>query len=235
MDSERRAHLVQFYSILNRLEYKLGGARRLADCTRHMRWPQRGVYFFREPGEQRSDTGEGPRIVRVGTHALKENSATSLWKRLSQHKGQANTGGGHHRGSIFRLIVGAALIHRDGLDCPTWGKDNTARADVRTAELTLEHAVSQILGDMTFLWLPVLDEAGPDSRRGYIERNAIALLSNSGKPILDPPSPRWLGLHSDRARVRNSGLWNQNHVEETYDPAFLDALKDLVTQTEAWP
>ena len=29
--------------------------------------------------------------------------------------------------------------------------------------------------------------------RGYIERNAIALLSNYGKPAIDPPSPGWLG------------------------------------------
>ena len=30
-------------------------------------WPARGVDFFREAGETRSDTGRGPRIVRVGT------------------------------------------------------------------------------------------------------------------------------------------------------------------------
>ena len=49
-----------------------------------------GVYFFHEPGEERLDTGVGPRIVRVGTHALKIGSSTKLWTRLSQHKGQAN-------------------------------------------------------------------------------------------------------------------------------------------------
>ena len=60
------------------------------------------------------------------------------------------------------------------------------------------------------------------------ERNAIALLSNCGKPALDPPSGDWLGHHSDRERVRASGLWNQNHVEETCDPGFLDVLHRLV-------
>ena len=38
---------------------------------------------------------------------------------------------------------------------------------------------------MSFLWLPIGDEPGPNSRRGYMERNAIALLSNYGKDPLD--------------------------------------------------
>jgi hypothetical protein len=37
------------------------------------------VYFFRESSEDRSDTGEGPRVVRVGTHALKAGARTTLW------------------------------------------------------------------------------------------------------------------------------------------------------------
>ena len=66
-----------------------------------------------EQGENRSDTGDGPKVVRVGTHALTAGSGTKLWTRLSEHKGPPKTGGGNHRGSIFRLIVGAALINRE--------------------------------------------------------------------------------------------------------------------------
>src|SRR5271165_3097834 len=29
-------------------------------------------------------------------------------------------------------------------------------------------------------------------------------------------------------RVRSSGLWNQQHFEETHDPAFLDAVEELI-------
>ena len=97
-------------------------------------FPARGVYFFREEGEVRSETGGGPRIVRVGTHALKDGSGTKLWRRLSQHRGQAS-GNGNHRGSIFRLIVGAALIRRDTLPFPTWGKGNSAKANIRDGEV----------------------------------------------------------------------------------------------------
>ena len=171
-----------------------------------------------------SDTGRGPRIVRVGTHALKAGSGTKLWTRLSQHKGQPGTGSGNHRGSIFRLIVGAALSNRGGYEYPTWGKCNTASRDVRAGERVLECEVSRVLLNMPFLWLSLQDEAGPQSLRGLIERNSIALLSNYNKTPLDPPSQGWLGRHSDREKVRRSGLWNSNHVDESYDPGFLDEI-----------
>ncbi len=233
MHAERQQDLIEFYSILDRLETRIGGARKLADCGGRMSWPNRGVYFFREPGELRTNSGAGPRVVRVGTHALNAGSGTKLWTRLSQHRGQASTGGGNHRGSIFRLIVGAALIRRDGHSFSTWGAGNTADRETRFGERALELEVSQVIGRMPFLWLTVPDDAGPDSLRGSIERNAIALLSNYNRPALDPPSLRWLGQHSDRERVRNSGMWNQNHVNERHDHEFLHTLNQLVSATAA--
>lgn len=228
-----RAHdLKRFYGLLADLEQQLGGARILSQCDGRMGWPQRGVYFFREPGEHRSDTGLGPRIVRVGTHALKPGSGTKLWTRLSQHRGQARSGGGHHRGSIFRLIVGTAMIERDGLQFPTWDKGSSAPRETREGEGPLEQAVSRVIGTMPFLWLAINDEPGPNSLRGFIERNSIALLSNYGKESLDPPSPNWLGKFCNRERVNASGLWNQNHVNEQYEPAFLDSLEHLIKNVE---
>jgi hypothetical protein len=104
--NDRLKHLSRFYSILDRLETSIGGARTLANCRGRMEWPARGIYFFREAGENRSESGDGPRIVRVGTHALKEGGSTKLWGRLSAHRGQLRNGGGNHRGSIFRSSWG---------------------------------------------------------------------------------------------------------------------------------
>jgi hypothetical protein len=59
----------------------------LADWGRRIDWPKRGVTFFRATEEDRSHSGQGPRIVRVGTHALRGGAPTKFWKRLSQHKG----------------------------------------------------------------------------------------------------------------------------------------------------
>ena len=226
----RLEDLIRFYSILDRLEQNIGGARKLADCSGRAYWPARGVYFFREFGETRSDTGVGLRTVRVGTHAITAGSRTRLWTRLSQHRGQLNTGGGNHRGSIFRLIVGRALIKRHDYHFPSWGSGNTAEVEIRARERLLEYEVSKVIGAMPFVWLAIEDEPGPESARGYIERNAIALLNNYNRTSLDPPSANWLGHDSDRERVRNSGLWNQNHVGENYDAAFLDRFDQLVSQ-----
>lgn len=202
--------------------------RTLSACTGRMPWPPRGVYFFMEDGEIRSDSGIVPRIVRVGTHALKVNSGTTLWTRLSQHRGRSSGGGGNHRRSIFRLIVGTALLNRDSIAHPTWGQGSNAPKSIRTEEVPLERQVSSVLGAMRFLCLSVPDAAGPDSLRGYMERNAIALLSNFGRQQLDPPSAGWLGHHCDRERVRRSGLWNSNHVDERHDRSFLRTLEQTI-------
>jgi hypothetical protein len=127
--------LNRFYGALKELGARTSGPRLLSHCDGRMTWPERGVYFFFEPGEA-SNSRVGQRVVRVGTHA--------------------------------------------------------------------------------------------QTCRGYIERNSIALLSNFGKAALDLPSQRWLGRDCPRNRVQRSGLWNQNHVEETYDPSFLGTLERLV-------
>jgi hypothetical protein len=228
MANDRLTHLKQFYTLLERLAQGVGGARTLNKCSGRIAWPKRGVYFIMEPGENRSDSGNGPRVVRVGTHALKARSTTTLWTRLSQHRGQMQSGGGNHRGSIFRLITGSSLIRRHIYVYPTWGCGNTARSDIRAAEKPLETEVSILIGRMPLLWLALEDEAGPNSVRGYIERNSIALLSNFAKTPLDAPSAMWLGLSCDRQRIRESGLWNSNHVDEPYDPAFLSVFEQHV-------
>jgi hypothetical protein len=98
-------------------------------------------------------------------------------------------------------------------------------------EAPVERAVTNFIASMSFLWLDVDDEPGPKSQRGVIERNAIALLSNYQRPVIDPPSPDWLGNASSRSLVRGSGLWNQRHVEEAHDPAFLVSLEMAIERT----
>ena len=233
--TDRAADTLRFHALLDRLESRLGGTRRLADCHGGMNWPRRGVYFFFEAGEARSGSGAG-RVVRIGTHGLKASSKSTLWGRLSQHRGAARSGGGNHRGSIFRLLLGVALARRDGVAPPeSWGvagdpgaaarRLGVERADVKRSEADLEARVSRYVGAMPFLWLDVGDEPGPSSERGFVERHAIALLSGWREEPLDPPSPTWLGHFSDRERVRRSGLWNNNHVDEVHDPSFLAVME----------
>ncbi len=110
-----------------------------------------------------------------------------------------SSGGGNHRGSIFRLLVGSTLLKTSGAACPTWGIKNSAPHDVRVLEQPFEQEVSRIIGAMPFLWLGIDDAPGAGSMREYVERNAIALLSNLAKPPLDAAIRQ---LVRDRLRPR---------------------------------
>lgn len=225
--------LARFYSCVNNLS-AMQGLPLLCNCTGKMNWPHQGVYFFTEPGEMRQ-SGD-PRIVRVGTHAVSLGSRTSLWNRLSQHRGTSK-GGGNHRGSIFRLMVGQALLTRMSDEAKQsasqWGIGSNATADVRVSEDWLEKLVSNYIGSMGILWLTVEDPAGPTSMRSWIERNSIALLSEANRQGLERHSTNWLGLRTCRSSVLESGLWNSRHVNEQYDGSFLNDLENLVTQMGA--
>ena len=195
---DRIADTVRFYSLLSRIRERAGGFPALKTCDGRMAWPRRGVYFFFECGEERSRSGPGDRVVRVGTHALKPGSGTSLWNRLSQHRGATRSGRGNHRSSIFRRIIGAALARRGNAPLPaSWGigggtggaarRLHIDRATVKCEEADLEQCVSEYIGSMPFLWLEIDDPSGPTSRRGFVERNAIALLSHALEPAVDVP------------------------------------------------
>ena len=237
--TDRSDQLDALYVVLARLEDSLGGKRRLAECDSTTGWPARGVYFFFEDGEVRED-GQTPRVVRVGTHALRASS-TTLWRRLAQHKGNVGgvrPGGGNHRGSIFRQHVGAALVARG--DWPSsmsasWGVGSTAPTAVRAEEFAIERAVSAYIGAMQLLCVAVEDAPAPRSDRGVIEAGTIALLSNYDRPPVDPPSGRWLGCDAPSERVRFSGLWNVNHVRQHGDPRTLDVLAEYVAQMRRPP
>lgn len=230
--SERRADLDRFYELLGVLEERCGGKRTLAECHGRMGWPQRGVYFFLEDGELRGD-GVTPRVVRVGTHALRPSKST-LWGRLSQHKGTMGgsmPGGGNHRGSVFRLHVGTALLATDDWPKPiqgSWSVGGTAKPDVRETEYPLERAVSDYISRMPFLWLAVEDPPGPESDRAVIEAGLIALLSNVGRPHVDVASANWLGYRAARPLIRESGLWNVNHVQDPPSGSVIAALERYI-------
>jgi len=232
----RATDLDRFYALLDRLDSRVGGKRRLDDCTGYMDWPKRGVYFFFASEEFR-ENGDRLRLTRIGTHAVSTGSGTSLWNRLRTHRGATSgsyEGGGNHRGSVFRKRVGEAIIERDGLqeEYPEWGDGSTAGRERRLSELEMERRVSEYIRSLPFLWVAVDDEPGPDSDRAVLEQNAIALVSNFERESVDPREENWLGRHCPSRKIRESGLWNVNHVEEQYDPDFLPRFEEYVEGTE---
>jgi hypothetical protein len=224
---DRLNDLRRFYEILDRQESKLGGKRFFTNKNWAQNIPKRGVYYFFEPGEYRSHSGSGLRVVRVGTHAVNKKSRRSLRDRLAQHRGNIKNGGGHHSGSIFRKHIGCAQIKQSQMSVEimtTWMEE----IGDSESELPLEQAVSWYIKQMPFIWIEVDDPPFPEKQRGFVESNSIALLSNWGKSPLDPQSIAWLGGCSSNEEIRKSGLWSVKHVKESYKPSLLDLLEDLV-------
>ncbi|EMR75693.1 hypothetical protein MBGDF03_00941 [Thermoplasmatales archaeon SCGC AB-540-F20] len=117
------------------------------------------------------------------------------------------------------------------MQVPTWSKGNTAGSEIRQKEYPIEQMVSNHICAMPFLWLRIDDAPGPFSDRGVIERNSIALLSNYKKQDkIDPSSKVWLGNYSVNEKIRLSGLWNVEHVDENYNPDFLKILEKYVEE-----
>jgi len=224
-------HLNRFYKMLSILNDGLSGMRTFYECDGRLGWPERGVYFIFEENENRFQSPSILRVVRVGTHAVSVGSKSSLWQRIRTHRG-TEEGGGSHRSSIFRLHVGAAMIEKSNgeLNVPTWGHGNSANKSVLDSENDLEKKVTNYIGNMKILWLSVNDKPSAESDRAYIERNSIALLSGKNGP-LDPPSENWLGSYNSISAIKKSGLWNINHVNESYDERFLDIFNEYVDIT----
>lgn len=229
-ETSLRKSSAQFAHLLREVWVAQGGGRRLSETNGRLPWPSRGVYFILED-DHGVGRGRMPRVVRVGTHAVSQGSKTSLWDRLSTHRGTTG-GGGSHRSSIFRLHVGRAWARRAPSDFwpGTWAQGQSAAKDIRDSEQELERQVSQIIGAKRVVWLDVPDEAGPASERAYIERNAIGLLSRTGL-LNTKGSPEWLGRYSSDWRIAASGLWNLNHVFAKPDAAFIDRLTVAVSRT----
>jgi hypothetical protein len=214
----------RFYALLGELDHQLGGPRRLRCCTADSGWPLNGVYFFFEDGENRA-AGQGQRVVRVGTQAVKTTtpSRRTLWDRLEKHRGRqpGDPGGSRRSHSVFRRHVGTAIIRRDRLGDEALDEvlNDWYHYRHQPLEKQIEMAVSRYIGVMPFLWLDVPDRV----TRHDIEAGAIALLSRCSGGA-DPPSRGWLGQYAFRTEIRDSGLWNIHYTYGHYDPRFLDLM-----------
>lgn len=204
---------------------KRTGLLRLKDAVRQP-MPQAGVYLFFDEQERRLKDHKLMRVVRVGTHGVASGSKATLRNRIRTHFG-TDAGDGNHRSSIFRLHAGRSMLNAGQVSSiDTWGSalpDKNALLDERNLEKAVSNYLSRLY--VALIDVPGLSDKAND--RSYIEQNLIALFSNGCCP-LDPPTSGWLGNYSAKREIRKSGLWNVNHVDQSYDPNFLDVLNYYV-------
>lgn len=190
--------------------------------------PERGVYIFLDASEQ-SAWSRGPRIVRVGTHGVSLGSKSSLRNRLRNHLGPSH-GIGSHRGSIFRLHVGRAMLEAGGRnepEVPSWGVGQQAPKPVPDLEIALERRVTDYLRQLEVFVFAIDDPASKTSLRAVAETQLIGLMTAGGVG-LEAMSDRWLGNHSPVASIRQTGLWNVRDVGAPYRPARRGSVSDLL-------
>lgn len=222
----RIRHLEKLYTMIDQARQQ-GATFRLADLG-DQKLPARGVYIFLDPAEQ-NFMGDAPRIVRIGTHAVSKGSKSSLRNRLRNHLG-TSSGSGNHRGSIFRLHVGRAMLDAEGGGerLSSWGLGQAASAEIRTCEDEQERRVSEYLRRLEVFIVPIDDEPSKDSMRALVESQLIALCSD-GLQTIDKPSPEWLGQRSPMEPIVRSGLWNLRDVGRRYTPNGLGSVDYIVS------
>lgn len=176
--------------------------------------PKNGVYVFYERGETANvGVREIDRIVRIGTHRALDR----LPIRVRSHFA------GNRRGSVFRRHLGGALMSRIDADDPDTGEWAKQRGRLMPA---MEQIVSTALnGSFTFTCIRVDDR----DERLSLERGLIALLAR--RPLV-APSQAWLGRHAIHPFVRQSGLWNTQHVDaQPLTLTEFDRLWELIRET----
>jgi hypothetical protein len=180
------------------------------------RLPLNGIYALFEAGEE---CHCGARIVRVGTHT----GDRQLRSRMLQHFVNENKDR-----SILRKNIGRVLLNRD--EDPyliEWEHDRTSRADRArygakadpAKRQSVEMKVTAYLRERFSFAVFRVDEK---SERLALESRMISTLSQCEDCT---PSAKWLGLHSPKRRIRESGLWLVNELYK--EPLFSEEVARL--------
>ena len=182
-----------------------------------------GIYIMYEEGE----TFQGlDRIVRVGTH----DGDGNLYKRLKEHYVNENKDR-----SIFLKRVGSAILAKNKdpyldvweVDTTTPENKNKVQAQLNPAheQQITQQAVAHIRNKISF----VVFEVKTKEERLRLEKKIIATLSKAAKDGFIEPSQGWLGNFSPDPKVRQSGLWQSQHLDgEPLTSEEFDKLKQIV-------
>jgi hypothetical protein len=177
-----------------------------------------GLYFFFEPNEYRD------REHRTQLRVTYIGKASRLWARLKDHSDDSD------RSNPLSNMFWAMARREKPISFDRWVKAGWFKSDVYWADIKddadyvamrqLEYTkVLPYVQACSFTWLP---------RGENLEKHVISLLSNYQRPSVDPPSDSWLGHHSPEAKIRESGLWNAQHINAQWTDDWLDDFERLL-------
>lgn len=187
--------------------------------------PKNGIYVLFEKGERAH--GDCDRIVRIGTHTGKDNLRQRLFEHfLNENKDR----------SIFRKNIGRALLNqKQDAFLEQWEIDLTTNAarQRHTGLIDLnrlsqvEEEVSAVSKDFfTFCVFRVDDK----HYRLELEERMIATINRCGSCN---PSKTWLGNHSPKSQIKESGLWLLQGLNgPVMDTEDLEILEQTIKQVE---
>lgn len=173
--------------------------------------PLNGIYFVFEKGELITiDRLDVDRVVRIGSH----RKPGRLQKRIRNHYGRLKRYWGNSGGSVFRELVGEALISRNGGDEVAKNNWLSSHFPEDTEELISKYFEEHY----TFKCIMVHS----DSIRCKMESFLISLFANYSNAR---PSDKWLGNYSYSHRVRQIGMWNR---QDTYSDDYCSYMWEQV-------
>lgn len=176
---------------------------RLAFPFKEEKIPSNGIYILFEKGEKGHG---GDRIVRIGTHTGKDQ----LRSRINQHFINENKDR-----SIFRKNIGRALLNKQKDPyLKIWDLDLTTReAKEKFGKLIDKEKQKQVEGQITkhlqdsfsFVAFSIDDK---DNRLEFESKiiSTISLCKDCKS------SEKWLGNHSPKQKIKESGLWLVNEL-----------------------
>ena len=173
--------------------------------------PLNGIYVLFEKREKAHNQKD--RIVRIGTHT----GDNQLRSRLKQHFINENKDR-----SIFRKNIGRALLskNKDSF-LKDWELDLTTREakdkysdsiDLKKQKETEKKVSKYIQNNFSFIVFEVKNK----ERRLELESQIISTISLCGSCN---SSKNWLGNHSPKDKIKESGLWLVNQL-------YKDSLSD---------
>lgn len=205
--------------------------------------PENGIYFFYEDEELWGHGGFKPRIVRIGTH--KDGNFRS---RINEHfvldESKMNFDrmkAAPRERSIFRKHIGSALLNeRQDNYLETWEIDFTSRRnregfghlrDIQK-EKEVESTITKILRkNFSFRFVIVDDQLSRMGSEG-LERSLIGTISHCK---LCKSTNDWLGRHSPKKQIRESGLWLVHHLKANeLSDRDRSAILRAITKTDGW-